>query len=350
MPIDKRHRTSCCHRHTNCWGEGNLGPEALERIVSNLERWWWRYHTSTWRSAAWQSQCPWASPDLSSHGASSQTQTPCCSALHRLKQTHNWSGLLFLKKTKMSTCFVLYTSRVYLGWRLCTLDLLTCQVSYHRWFRSLLCSCDSFWVLINCFCWFLAKVPVKLQWLRWPFLASRELVQRVLLLGLLPGHWVKRNTWHNAWQLQCTTLLQAFTTLLQTCTTLHWNFYNFAPSFYHFAPSLYNFAPNIYHFAPLVQLCTKRLPLCTKLLPLCSKLLPLHRMMDEASAHDLKQVAFSKWGFVQQVEENVLGRVTRYKRSLTLLWNTTAVNIQGLVWQFLMHHVYIFILLSLKHQ
>ena len=167
MQIDKHHRITSllpqAYKLLRRWQLGSWGVG--ERTVSNRERWWWRCHTSTRHSAAWQSQCPWASPDLSSHGASSQTQTPCCSALHHLKQAHNWFGLLFLKKTRKQNvsmfCIIYKQNWVYLGWRLCTLYLLACQVSYHRWFRSLLCSWDRFWVLINCFCWFLAKVPVK---------------------------------------------------------------------------------------------------------------------------------------------------------------------------------------------
>ena len=131
MPIDKRHRTSSLLPQAyKLLRRGQLGSWGVgECTVSNQERWWWRCHTSTWRSAAWQSQCPWAFPDLSSHGASSQTQTPCCSALHHLKQTHNWFGL-FLKKTKMSTCSVLYTSKAE-----CTLgeDYVPCIYSHARW-------------------------------------------------------------------------------------------------------------------------------------------------------------------------------------------------------------------------
>ena len=162
MPIDKRHRTSCCHRHTNCWGEGNLGPEALESVQFLIKK-----------GGGGGATLPHGVQQLDKASVLGLLQTSHHTALHHRHKllvaqlSIIWNrrtiGLGCFKENKNVNmfCIIYKQSWVYLGWRLCTLYLLTCHVSYHRWFRSLLCSCDSFWVLNNCFCWFPAKVPVK---------------------------------------------------------------------------------------------------------------------------------------------------------------------------------------------
>ena len=60
-----------------------------------------------------------------------------------------------LKQNEAQSAHAGSTQSMDLWWSLCTLYLLTCQVSYRRGLRSLLlCLCNVFWALINSLvCW-----------------------------------------------------------------------------------------------------------------------------------------------------------------------------------------------------